>query len=454
MFTTGVGADVRNELSGWVLKTASESGSAFLLLWRGEGNEPTVPHGAGMMDTQTLLVMNVLFFALYAGVMLINARMVGGSRGAMWFAGANLSRGAAVLLVAVAGFHWLPVRISEALTGVLAVSGVMMLHRSFAELLERGPLLRGVQRSLLAAMMAGLVYLLWAPPNSARVLFLISATLGIQYAVIASVVFRFSGEEMGLAGWLTGLAMSAYAGVLFVRALVTLRVGTRGYLQTSVEIDRVWLVSCLLANSAIAFGYMFLSAAKLRVELRWRAQVDELTGLLNRWALKRVAMREIRRCRRTQGALAVVMMDLDGLKAVNDEMGHACGDVVLQTVAGVLQETVRGHDLVARMGGDEFCVLLPDTALAEALTVAERLRTEVQELAIRYKDETMRIRASLGVVSSEQCGLEWESLMDHSDAALYEAKRNGRNRVVVGGAGEEISGVGELGLAVEDRRRG
>ena len=189
---------------------------------------------------------------------------------------------------------------------------------------------------------------------------------------------------------------------------------------------------------------MFLSAAKLRVELRWRAQVDELTGLLNRWALKRVAMREIRRCRRTQGALAVVMMDLDGLKAVNDEMGHACGDVVLQTVAGVLQETVRGHDLVARMGGDEFCVLLPDTALAEALTVAERLRTEVQELAIRYKSETMRIRASLGVVSSEQCGLEWESLMDHSDAALYEAKRNGRNRVMVGGAGEEILDVGEL----------
>ena len=444
MFTTGVGADVGNELSGWALKAVSGGGTAFLLLWRGEWNEPTVPHWTDMMDTQTLLVMNVLFFALYAGVMLINARMVGGSRGAMWFAGANLSRGAAVLLVAVAGFHWLPVPISEALTGVLAVSGVMMLHRSFAELLEHGPILRWVQRSLLAAMMAGLVYLLWAPPNSARMLILISATLGIQYAVIASVVFRFSGEEMGLAGWLTGLAMSGYAVVLFVRALVTLRVGTRGYLQTSVEIDRVWLVSCMLANSAIAFGYMFLSAAKLRVELRWRAQVDELTGLLNRWALKRVAMREIQRCRRTRGALAVVMMDLDGLKAVNDEMGHACGDVVLQTVAGVLQETVRGHDLVARMGGDEFCVLLPDTALAEALTVAERLRTEVQELAIRYKSETMRIRASLGVVSSEQCGLEWESLMDHSDAALYEAKRNGRNRVMVGGAGEEILDVGEL----------
>ena len=457
MFTTTVvGADTGRELSGWVLKTAGESGRAFVLLWRDGVNGPTLHHWAGMMDTQTLLVMNVLFFALYAGVMLVNARMVGGSRGAMWFAGANLSRGVAVLLVAVSGFRWMPGRLSEALTGVLAVSGVMMLHRSFAELLERGPLLRWAQWSLMGAMVAGLGYLLWAPPDSASVLILITGTLGIQYAVIASVVFRFSGEEMGLAGWLTGLAMSGYSVVLFVRALVTLRMGTRGYLQTAVEIDRVWLVSCMLANSAIAFGYMFLSAAKVRVELRWRAQVDDLTGLLNRWALTRVAVREIERCRRAGGKLAVLMMDLDGLKSINDEMGHGCGDVVLQTVAGVLQETVRGHDSVARVGGDEFCVLLPDTDLTEAVAAAERLRAEVEELAIRYRGETMRVRTSLGVASSEQCGLGWESLLHHSDVALYEAKRGGKNRVMVGGQGswsvEDGAGHRGMGLAVEDRR--
>ncbi|HEY6375938.1 MAG TPA: hypothetical protein VIX90_10495, partial [Edaphobacter sp.] len=140
MFIASAIADADRGLSGWVLKTASEGGSAFVLLRYG-GNGPTVPQWGDMMDTQTLLVMNVLFYALYAGVMLMNARMVGGSKGAMWFAGSNLSRGVAVLLIAVAGFHWMPVRISEALTGVLAVSGVMMLHRSFAELLERGPLL-------------------------------------------------------------------------------------------------------------------------------------------------------------------------------------------------------------------------------------------------------------------------------------------------------------------------
>jgi diguanylate cyclase (GGDEF)-like protein len=149
-------------------------------------------------------------------------------------------------------------------------------------------------------------------------------------------------------------------------------------------------------------------------------------------------MREIQRCSRAKGTLALVMMDLDGLKEVNDTSGHGCGDVVLQAVGGVLQETVRAQDSVARMGGDEFCVLLPDTELSEAVSVAERLRAEVEGLVIRYRGETVRVRASLGVASSEHCGLTWQGLMDYSDAALYRAKREGKNRVLVAGATEGV----------------
>ena len=405
------------------------------------------------MDTRTLIVMNVMFFALYAGVMLVNARIIGGSRGAMWFAGSNLSRGGALLLWAVVGWRLVPLRVTEALSGLLAVAGLMMLHRSFAELLERGPLLRWVQYALLGAMTAATIYLLWRPPDGPVLMVLVCAILGVQGAVIASVVFRFSGEDVGLAGWLTGAALALYAGINLMQAMVTLRYNTPDYPRAAAAMERVWLVGCLLTNGAVAFGYMFLSAAKVRVELQWRAQVDELTGLLNRWALKRVAMREIQRCRRAKGALAVVTMDLDGLKGVNDECGHGCGDVVLQSVAGVLQETVRGHDSVARMGGDEFCVLLPNTDLAEAVAVAERLREEVDGLVIRYQGETVRIRASLGVASSEQCGLAWQRLMDHSDAALYQAKRDGRNQVVVAGVAELATGEVGAVVVVEDRRR-
>src|SRR6185503_1940296 len=116
---------------------------------------------------------------------------------------------------------------------------------------------------------------------------------------------------------------------------------------------------------------------------------------------------------------------------VNDSQGHGCGDAVLQAIAGVLRETVRDQDAVARIGGDEFCILLPDTGLTEAATVAERLRSQIDEMILQYRGQSVRVFASLGVSSSEECGLSWQKLLEQSDIALYRAKREGKNRVVV-----------------------
>jgi diguanylate cyclase (GGDEF)-like protein len=407
------------------------------------------------MDTHTLVVTNIVLFSLYAGVVLVNARISGGSQGAYWFAGSNLCRAGSLLMFALYGPPDSPLRISQATGGLLAAVGTMMLYRSFVELLERGPLLRKIQYSLVAIVLVVTIYLMVVPHRMPIGVVLLSLLLSGQIAVTAAVVFRFSGEDVGVAGWLTGAALSGYALVMLMRVLVTMRFGSPGYEQIAGHMEHIWLAASIVANCAIAFGFMFLSAAKVRVELLWRAQVDELTGLLNRWALKRVAMREILRCRRMKGTLAVVMMDLDGLKAVNDEMGHSCGDVVLQAVASVLQETVRVQDSVARMGGDEFCVLLPGTTLEEAVAVAERLRSEVHDLVIRYRGDVVQVRSSFGVASSHDCGLSWQGLMDQSDAALYRAKREGKNQVVVA---EPLVVNAELpasvdGGVVEDRRK-
>lgn len=385
------------------------------------------------MDTTTLVLANVLLFALYAGVMLVNARIVGGTRGAMWFAGANLCRGASMLLVGVSWLQLGPTKYSTAASAVLAVVGVLLLHQAFAELLERGAMLRGAQFGLVAGVTLVSGYFLVVPHAGHLLSIVLCMTLGIQCAIIAAVVFRFSGDEVRLVGWLTSFALWAYSVVFLLRGIVAAHFRSPAFEAETARVVPLWLMACLVTSGATAFGFMSLTTAKLRVELLWRAQVDELTGLLNRWALKRVAMREIQRCRRLSGSLAVVMLDLDGLKAVNDSKGHSCGDVVLQSVAGVLQETVRGHDSVARMGGDEFCVLLPETSLAEAMAVAERLREEIHDLVVRYRGEMVRPRASLGVASSEISGLAWQTLMDSSDAALYRAKREGKNMVVVAG---------------------
>jgi len=382
------------------------------------------------MDTHTLIVMNVLLYVLYAGMIVLSARMTGIAKGALWFAGSNLSRGVGLLVLGLG--LWLPVsqQAVSAVSGLLAVSGIMMLHFSFASLLDRSSLLRSLQYALMAAMIVGVVYLLFVPSIYPVAPLLACSIEAAQIAATVSVVLLFSGEEMGLAAWVTGIALSAYAVLLLIRIVVMMRFGTPDYLILTAGMTRFWLAGTLIVNSVIAFGFMFLSAAKLRVDLLWHAQVDELTGLLNRWALRRIALREISRCSRTKSPISVVMMDLDGLKLVNDSLGHGGGDTVLQSVAEALRETVRDQDAVARIGGDEFCILLPDTGLVEAATAAERLRLQVDLLAVPYRGQTVRVFASLGVASSEGCGLSWQRLIEQSDAALYRAKREGRNRVV------------------------
>lgn len=402
-----------------------------------------------MMDTTTLVLANILLFALCAGVMLANARAVGGMRGAAWFAGANLCRGTAMLVLGVGWLHAQPTIRLDVISGILSMSGVLMLHKGFAELLERRMLWQLIQVGISVAVTALLLYFLIFPIQSnlpRAVLLIAMATLTFLVAVL---VFRFAEDEGRELGWLTSLALISYSTVLFLRGIANVYGGWSGRIADSLRDAPLWLLTCLLTTAATAFGFMSLSAAKLRVELMWRAQVDDLTGLLNRWALKRTALREIQHCRRTNSHLAVVMMDLDGMKTVNDTKGHTCGDIVLQAVGGILQATVRSRDSVARLGGDEFCVVLPESSLHEAVHVAERLREEIYDLVIRYRGDIIQTQASLGVASSDISGLHWQSLVEDSDSALYQAKRDGKNRVVVaapdwpGGSSERTAGDGK-----------
>jgi diguanylate cyclase (GGDEF)-like protein len=382
------------------------------------------------METTPLILANVLLFALSAGVMLANAKAGGAMRGAVWFAGANLCRGAAMLVIGISWLRVEPLRMVEAICGILSMTGMLLLQQSFAELLEHKIILRKAQIGFAVVVTLILFYFVLFPSLSPVPGVVLLLALGILHGLVAVFVLRFSDDEMRPLAWITTFSLGGYALLLFIRAFARAYPDRSWSFVNASRLPPVWLLACLLTTTATAFGFMSLSAAKLKVELVWRAQVDDLTGLLNRWALKRTALREIQHCRRTDSSMAVVMMDLDGLKIVNDTKGHSCGDVVLQAIGGILQETVRARDSVARIGGDEFCVLLPQSSLEEAVQVAERLREEIYDLVIRYRGEVVQTQASLGVACSDVSGLQWQSLVEDSDAALYQAKRNGKNRVI------------------------
>jgi diguanylate cyclase (GGDEF)-like protein len=160
------------------------------------------------------------------------------------------------------------------------------------------------------------------------------------------------------------------------------------------------------------------------------ARFDPLTGLYNRTHFFTELEREIRLAQRAGRTFALLMIDVDGLKPVNDEFGHHYGDRLLTGVTGVIRSTVRATDTPARYGGDEFLILLPETDAAGAYVVAEKLRHDIAAFTIQVSDRTVRTSVSLGLVAYPEDGTTVDALMTAADAALYEAKRSGRDRIV------------------------
>ena len=158
-----------------------------------------------------------------------------------------------------------------------------------------------------------------------------------------------------------------------------------------------------------------------------RAATDALTGLANRRALHDTLGRMIAQARRTGCPLAAIALDLDRFKEINDRHGHECGDHVLEATARALRASLRASDFVARSGGEEFVVLLPDTGLDGALVVAENLRLALEAMTV--PGLTHRVTGSFGVAVHPDEADDAEGLLRLADRALYAAKRNGRNRV-------------------------
>jgi diguanylate cyclase (GGDEF)-like protein len=163
--------------------------------------------------------------------------------------------------------------------------------------------------------------------------------------------------------------------------------------------------------------------------VRASAECDALTGLPNRRAFERAFEAERQRFLRYAHPVSLVIADVDHFKAVNDTHGHDAGDAVLRAFADTLAGCIRDVDTLARFGGEEFVVLLPETAVEAAAEAAERLRRATEAIQIPHDGEFITVRASFGVSTCPDCVPQPDGLLRSADASLYEAKREGRNRV-------------------------
>jgi diguanylate cyclase (GGDEF)-like protein len=301
----------------------------------------------------------------------------------------------------------------------------MLLHRSLAEAMGRGKTAWGIHVGMAGGVFVGLCYATYVQGGAVGAvgaLMLVSVALAVQLAVTTALLLSGMAPGVRAAAWFTGAILFAYAVVYMMRAIELYRY-PNGWAQHGSEVVVALLVGSLLANGGTAFGFMFLSAAQLKIELTRQAERDALTGLLNRRGLKRLADRALRDSYRAGEPVSAVMLDLDGMKTANDTWGHECGDAMLCAVAKLLVNAVGRRGAVARLGGDEFLVLLPGMAMGGALEVAEKLRAAIERLHV----PRCHPRASFGVAS--MTGVSWEEAVRQSDEALYRAKNAGKNQV-------------------------
>ncbi|HLM55657.1 MAG TPA: diguanylate cyclase [Pyrinomonadaceae bacterium] len=193
-------------------------------------------------------------------------------------------------------------------------------------------------------------------------------------------------------------------------------VGALGYLTDPTDLDLLRA----RARTLLEFKHYLDSCEEA-------AFTDHLTGLANRRRFERQLEREVKRSERYLHSFCLILIDIDNFKEVNDTYGHDAGDEAIRRVASTLQAGTRGIDTGARIGGDEFAVILPETDPRGGLDVAERLSAAIRSLDVRPLG---RLTASIGVAEFPSCASSGDGLRMAADAALYEAKRAGRDRVV------------------------
>lgn len=235
-----------------------------------------------------------------------------------------------------------------------------------------------------------------------------------------------AGAALAVAPWVT-LVMAGLASIDYVIAITFDRgnVPLSGQAMALVALNIVSMLMLAYVASYIAREQRRSRAAAIRM-----STIDSLTGLFNRAYFFAAVEREIQRSARSGRRFGLLMMDLDGLKAINDRFGHFQGDQTLRAVAQVIRTGVRRIDIAARYGGDEFVVLLPETEPTGAFVVAEKIRLGVAELAVTSANEEIHTSMSIGAVSYPDDGTTADDLLISADRAMYVSKRQGKNRVV------------------------
>ena len=376
------------------------------------------------VDPRTLLLVATFCALLCALVLWVQARSfpneIGGIR---HFAIGVVLIGCACGLASTRGM-W------SDLLSIVVSSGFHLLGQLFLIVaLQRYSGLKPTWRPALDVIGAVLILIVWLTYGSLHY-------QGRIFAMsLAQIALSAVGGYLAWRARPSGFGSRFLATLFFICALVALwRIGTLpGYVTETDDIfdhdviQQVYLGAFSLGILALSIAFIVLTNERLRVELEFMATRDPMTGALNRRAFFALGEVEWARSRRAQRPFSLIVSDIDFFKKVNDTYGHQVGDQVIIDFCQRTLTMLRIPDLLARFGGEEFVILLPETGLNDARKVAERIR---QEIETQRNKGLPAYTVSIGLAVSNSGAADLEALIAKADEALYRAKTSGRNRVV------------------------
>lgn len=324
------------------------------------------------------------------------------------------------------GWHWLPHWLSMGIFMEAAPIGYACFYVSVAYFVRRG--IRARFLCLLLILGALPFFLSWSVTGHMSASATLQDTiLAVETALTALLLFTTSDRETRWPRRAMSAFLAVYSAVEFTRVaifLITRKMPAQVAPWIEIASGIVYVVSC----SVLPLAFIWMMNARLLVHLNRQSMVDPLTELLNRRGLQAAAEVELARYQRSGHNLAVVVLDLDYFKLLNDRYGHAGGDSVLCEFSVFLRAMIRETDIAGRIGGEEFVLILPGVDARLALAAVERLRLAVGEHAFQLGSRLARITASFGItVSGGRRNLTWDRLQHEADLALYAAKAAGRN---------------------------
>lgn len=390
-----------------------------------------------VLDTPTVAFVTVLVVCLQGGILAALWVIHRDMRGIGYWA-----IGALMIASGVLGAFLLSGTLPSAplvMANIVIVAGFIVTWWGIDAFFGRRPGYR-FGFALLAVSAATIIYFVATGNSRDRVLFLIGV-----FALMSGLRLYSMLREVN-------------PGTRFSQIMISLALGAQGiyYLVLATAVFSLppvekplaqipiygWLFLIpMLLSIVVVFGIVLLVNQTIAMRLQELARRDALTGALTRSALEDVAADELARSRRHGLPLSLLLLDIDHFKMVNDQHGHAAGDAALRQFAAAVRRCLRREDVFGRLGGEEFCALLPSTAVAGAAQLAERIRQSVANLAVEAGGHRLSLKVSIGVASLGEHGGSWDELVNQADRAMYAAKRGGRNRVIVGDTQTAAAGL-------------